>query len=211
MLPQVFDNVLYVRTKSIKNDNGFLYAFDTSTGKNLWKFKTKGELVSPLHFHKGMVYAGSLQAIYILDAKQGKKLGMTKLDGRTETPPVFSDNKAYIATPHGFMYVMEIGGKKDVSIHGMMFLGCYSLAYNNGKIYAGGGVDNYSATFAALDGVSGNKLWEWKIPGSITTSPYVQDGKVYVGSRFGDIHSSLYSFNANDGKHIYEYKTHKPK
>jgi outer membrane protein assembly factor BamB len=150
--------------------DGFLYAFEPKTGKHIWKFDCNP---------KGTEY------------KQGR-------GDRNETiaTPVFYDNKIFIDVGQdpehgegvGHLWAIDATKTGDVTESGLVWHHDFrrsisTVAIHDGIIYAA----NFSGFLHALDVKTGKLLWEHDMLAAIWGSPYVVDGKVFLGDEDGDV------------------------
>ena len=164
--------------------DGWLYSFEPTTGKLLWKFNCKahekpsaqGEpettfnLVAAPVFAEGSVFiaigepeAGSgAGALRRIDARQRGDITATAEQWRVGGKD-FNDSISTVAVAGGVVYATDTAG----------FLNC-------------------------LDAASGKKLWMHDLLSNIWGSPLVADGKVYVQVGEGAVHI----FEAGRGKKV---------
>jgi outer membrane protein assembly factor BamB len=101
----VTDNLVIVGCR-----NRVLYALDRKTGKEAWKFETKGRVDPSAVVVGKRVYAPSMDGkLYVLDLEAGKLLETFTLGQQITASPAVSDNRLVIGTVDGVLYCL---GKK---------------------------------------------------------------------------------------------------
>lgn len=155
--------------------NGWLYSFEPKTGKLLWSFDC-----NPKEAQWKIGGAGTRN--YIIST------------------PVIWDDKVYIGVGQdpehgegvGHLWVVDATGEGDVTAKGAVwhrggedFHRTMSTAAidNDGILY----MSDLSGHLYALDARTGELYWKHDVFAAIWGSPYVADGKVYLGDEDGDI------------------------
>jgi outer membrane protein assembly factor BamB len=153
--------------------NGWLYAFEPKTGKPLWSFDCNPK-----------------------DAKWA--LGGSGTRNYIVGTPVFHNNKVYIGVGQdpehgeapGHLWVIpanltgDITGKHVWTRGGADYHRTLStVAIKDGILYA---VD-LSGFLYALDAETGAFFWKHDVQAALWGSPFVADGKVYLGDEDGDL------------------------
>ena len=101
--PSVADGVVYF-------GSGGLFAINTITGKQLWKFKTGDKSESygfSLAIAGGVVYFGRRNALYAVDAIAGELLWQFKTEGSVTSSPAIVDGVVYFGDSDGWLYAVR--------------------------------------------------------------------------------------------------------
>jgi outer membrane protein assembly factor BamB len=154
--------------------DGWVYSFEPKTGQLLWKFDANP---------KGSVYA----------------LGARGTKNDIISSPVIFDDRVFIGVGQDPEHGEGVGNlwSIDASLSGDItekaavwhrggedFRRTIStVAIKDGVVYAA----NLSGFFYALDEKTGKPYWEHDMFAAVWGSPYVADGKVYLGDEDGDV------------------------
>jgi outer membrane protein assembly factor BamB len=201
--PAVANGIVYVGSL-----DHHLYAFNATTGKQLWASGTSEDVMSSPAVGHGVVYVDSrFGGLYAFDAQNGSELWHKSIDGENYSSPV---------VVHGVVYV---GGDRLHAFNALTGRKLWSAA----PAEYGSPAVGIAGTPAVVDGVvftssddggvgafrakDGKRLWQADIgQGCCTTpesSPAVANGIVYVGSN--DHH--LYAFRASNGAELWKART----
>jgi outer membrane protein assembly factor BamB len=86
---------------------GALNAVDTS-GQEVWRFQTKGEVTSSPALADGMVYFRSWDTyVYAVDAQTGQEEWSIQTGDEVHSSPVVSDGVIYIGSNDGYLYALQ--------------------------------------------------------------------------------------------------------
>ena len=72
-----------------------------------WKFKTDGMVNSSPAVADGVVYVGSGDRLYALDAKTGQEKWRFKTDGAIVSSPAVAGGVVYFASTDGYLYAVR--------------------------------------------------------------------------------------------------------
>jgi outer membrane protein assembly factor BamB len=154
--------------------NGWVYAFEPTTGKNIWKFDANP---------KDAVWelGGSGTRNYIIAA------------------PAAVNNKVFIGVGQdpehgegiGHLWAIDATKEGDITETGKVWhfgdkdfnRTLSTVAVHNGLVYAA----DLSGNVHCLDEKTGQQLWKYEAFAAIWSSPMVADGKVYISDEDGDI------------------------
>ena len=190
-----------------------------ATKNVLWNFSTSGNPVnSSPAVVDGKLYVGSENGnIYCLDAKTGRQIWVNfKIDTFIRSSPAVSNGFLYICDARDVVYCLdaETGAfswnfSRDDGV--LSDFKSSSPTVVNGYVYVCSG----SNSLFCLDALTGQEVWTFNITSlapavegtkgseigssSVSTSPAVVDGRVYVGG------SNLYCLDANSGGLIWSY------
>lgn len=170
------------------------YAFDGSTGSLLWsKLTDAGDFGGPAVTSFGVYVAGPQQA-YAFDPVSGA-LVWKYLQGGTGgggAIPVVTNNFAFM--PDGFgSYSGHVLDPKNGSLKGTFLADCPPAITDTVGYF----LQSKTLRGIALD--SNTILWSFAGDGSLTTSPIVVNGYVFVGSSTGN----LYALDATTGGQLW--------
>jgi outer membrane protein assembly factor BamB len=181
--PAIGNNVLY-----INNYKGILYAVNSQTGKELWRFKTEGDLprtgcglnyctpkdsimedlwdfyTSSPTIDKDILYFGSGYSMYAINTKSGTMIWQFKASGVIHSTPAVNNGKVFFGCWNGKLYAVNATDGKE----------CWSYQTGFDK-------ENHS-----LEGIQ--------------SSPTVYDSTVVIGVR----DSHVYALNLTNGKLIWK-------
>ncbi len=136
-------------TVFVGSGDGFVYAVDLASGKEIWKFKTDDLVEAPPLVHKGHVYVGSADFfLYALDAVSGKLLWkfetgdkilgsanwMRDVNGKTRILVGSYDNKLYCFDQDGkklWDYTTDnyVNGTPAILADRVVFGGCDAVLH----------------------------------------------------------------------------------
>jgi outer membrane protein assembly factor BamB len=154
--------------------DGWLYAFEPATGKPIWKFNCNPK-----------------------DSKW--ILGGAGTKNNVIATPVFHDQKVYIAVGQdpehgegpGHLWAIDASKQGDVTDNAMVWhrggedfhRTISTVAIRDGLLYAA----DLSGFLYCLDDKTGQHHWTYDAFAAIWGSPFVADGKVYLGDEDGDV------------------------
>jgi outer membrane protein assembly factor BamB len=154
--------------------NGWVYAFEPTTGKPIWKFDanpkdavwelggsgTRNYIIAAPVAVDNMVFIGVGQ-----DPEHGEGVGHLWAIDATKTGDITETGKLWHFGDKNFSRTLSTVGVKD------------------GLVYAA----DLSGNVYCLDQKTGQQYWKYEAFAAIWSSPMVADGKVYVGDEDGDI------------------------
>ncbi len=184
--PAVVNGIVYFG--SLDNN---LYAIDAVTGREKWRFGTRGAVYSSPSVVNGIVYFGSLDNnLYAIDAVTGKELWRYTTWRKVYSSPVVSNGVVYIGSDDGNLYAIDaVTGKNQWQFQTGGYVK-FSPAVANGVVYIGSEDNN----LYAIDAVTGKELWRFATGAyKFESSPAVSNGVVYFGGGF------LYAVYATTG------------
>lgn len=189
--PAIVDDVVYVASQS-----STVYAFEATTGRLQWTFQTDGPVFSSPSVAENLVFVGTdngkLLALNIMTGQARWKL---ETDGGIFSSPAVVDDLVYVTTKKGKTYAVDVatgvvrwsydaGGEASPAVSG----GSLFIAGSDGGLYA-------------LDAkLGGEPKWLFPTGATITASPVVAGGIVYVASG-----TTLYAINAATGAEEWRY------
>jgi outer membrane protein assembly factor BamB len=192
--------------------DSYVYAVDETSGRLLWKFKTRGERrFSAPHLHGsepaaevmpdpfdlylsspvvvgGRVYFGSGDHnVYALDAHEGKPIWTFRTGDVVHASPALADGVLYVGSWDGFFYALDAETGK---LRWTFKSGEDHDLHNQEGFQSSAAVSDgivyvgcRDAHIYALDAATGAQHWALNTQGSwVVGSPAVRDGKVYIGT-----------------------------
>jgi outer membrane protein assembly factor BamB len=188
--PVVKDNLIYFGGL----DSTF-YAVDLITGKNVWLFRTKGEIRSTAALADNLILLnGGDGVLYALDAKTGK-VAWT-FQGTPEKKYDFADYHQSSPVVHGAQVFLGSGSGKFYAVGLSTHQETWSFQAGD-AIHSTAAIDQGNIFFGSFDGYvyslklkDGSLHWKFKTvgqryfpKGEVQGSPAVFGGLVFIGSR----------------------------
>ena len=206
------------------SDDGYVYAVDAGSGRQIWKRGTNGPVSATPAVANGTVYIGSYDGkFYALDAHTGvlkwkfstggerqfEAKGLNGMQPKTQTipdpfdiylsSPVVANGSVYFGSGDGNLYALDAtsGDLRWKFPTGDVVHA--SPAYAHGVVYLG----SWDSYFYAVDATNGKEKWRFHggedpmIHNQVgfQSSPAVVNGTVYTGCR----DSNLYAIDAATG------------
>lgn len=190
------------------NNNGFAYALDADTGKELWKRRVGRLNASSPAYYKHRLYIVNLVPGHIvkLDAKTGKTIWKRNLPGRAESSPLVIDRTVYFGVENGELFAMSTGKGQvrwSTPLGGPIKA---APAYFGGKLFVG----DYGGYMNAVDAKTGELVWQsgslgpgFGGSGAFYSTPAVAYGRVYAGNN----DARVYSYDTSSGELAWSYST----
>lgn len=190
--------------------DGFVYSFNPKDGELIWKFDcnpkgskyrlgasgTRNDFVSTPVIHDNRLYlavgqdpehkkgVGHLWCIDITKEPKGKDKDLSPFTPKDDESP--NEIKASDPKNKGSALIWHYGGKNPDD-DGREYLFGRSLstcAVDKELCYA----CDFDGVFFCFDAITGHKHWEEEFGADTWSSPYVVDGKVYIGNENGAVH-----------------------
>jgi outer membrane protein assembly factor BamB len=179
--PAVVDGVVYVGS-----DDFNLYALDSATGGERWRFRTGGKVTSSPAVVDGVVYVGSWDNnLYAIDAATGEERWRFTADSSISGAPAVADGVVVVGSLDGGVYGIDaVSGNprwRFATESGV----ASSPAVVDGVVYVG----SSDSSVYALDAATGAERWRFATGGDVSSSPAVVDGVVYVGSADNNVYA----------------------
>jgi outer membrane protein assembly factor BamB/tRNA A-37 threonylcarbamoyl transferase component Bud32 len=175
-----------------------LYALDGSAGKMMWKYPTRGGIVSKPAFLESFVYFGSEDGyLHVVSALSGRMVWTYRTGGPVRSSPRLTEEYLFIGSDDGHLHTVSINsGRKlwSFEVGGPIRS---SASSESNLVYFG----SETGDFFCLDLLGGQK-WHYRTKRPITSSPLIYDGMVYFGSMDG----TFYAFDARMGWEIWRYR-----
>jgi outer membrane protein assembly factor BamB len=154
--PTVVDGVVYVGGGSDTavldgggNEDGYVYAIDAGTGKQRWRFTTRGRVENSPTVVDGVVYACSLSGTaYAVDAGTGKQRWKFTTRGLLNSAAAVVDGVVYVSSEDSNLYALDAAtGKQRWKFATGKYVSAPTVV--DGTVYLGGGDGNLSAVDAS--------------------------------------------------------------
>jgi len=186
----------------IGSEDGYLYAFNSTSGCQIWKRFLGGPIQSSPAISNDTVFAGSLDGkIYARNVTDGEELWSENIGDQVWSSPTVAQDKVYIASFNRTVYALNVTTGSPVWRNYTDMPSKSSFALKDGKAFIGA-LDH---KVYAFNMENGNLEWESiYLGGDIKeSSPAVSGGKVFVGST----NNVLYALNESDGEICWEGET----
>ncbi len=183
--PLIHEGLLYIG----KND-GHMKAFDTQTGRLIWKKFDRGNYhAPPVAFGKNIIYGTGEGRVYARDLMTGKIDYAVDLDAAIESRPIIYKGKMYLHLRNHKIFCLDAKTGKIIwaykrSVPYLTTLQRVSTPLvKGGKVYVGF-ADGHVTAFSAEDGVL---LWERKIASGdkfvdVDVTPVIKGRSLFVNS-----------------------------
>lgn len=191
--PLQVDDTVYIGSADFK-----LFALDSESGAELWRFTTKGAIWSSPSYHDGTIYLSSLDKhVYALNAETGQQQWQVALGGAISAQPLINPeaNLLYVGAYDNTLYALDLEtGQTQWSIPTSNWIWNAPALADNLIYFA----DSSGHVYAA-DATTGELLWQVTIDsmrqvggtlqqtpvtieGAIQASPIVANDKLYIAS-----------------------------
>ena len=182
-------------------------ALDGATGRKEWEFQAGTGVThsSPAVGRDGRVYLGAAGMVYALNGATGQKLWEFPTGGPVNSSPAVGVNGTiYVGCDDGIVYALDGATGQKVwgyptggVVSSSPAIGADGTVYVASTEYIGEHwVGQYRGIVYALNGASGQKVWDFWTGDSVNSSPAIgADGTVYIGSD----DSKLYALDGATG------------
>lgn len=200
--------------------DGFLYAVDKSSGRQLWKFQSGGAIPSCPAIDGSTIYFTSRDKnIYALNVSKGKLLWKTSTGELLPHEwgweyflgsPVVNNGKVYVGAGDGVFYCLESASGKVLWSFKTAGRIRATPAIRNNVVF----IPSFDGICYALDASTGMQLWKFETDGhtyesdkfgwdrnSIDSSPALSDSLLVFGSRDGNV----YTLSQKTGKLAWKF------
>lgn len=206
---------LYKDKLIIGGDDGNLYMIGQKTGKEVWKFKSKGLVRSTASVNKEDVLFGDTEGyFYALDINTGKEKWNYKIIGeplKLDTlgfdrkailaAPVVSNDKVIFGARDGFLYCLDVNnGKLNWTMDHKISWIISTVAVKDSFVVTGTSDGRF---VQAVNLNTGKEIWKHPTPLATWSSPLINNDKVYEGCYDGQ----LFCLDLKTGKRISEFTT----
>ena len=95
--------------------DGSMYALDTASGYNTWRFRTGGPIIStPTIYDKYLIFGSVDGILYALDSYSGREKWRFTTEDPILSSPVIHDDKIYVGGMDGNLYCIEAKNGREV-------------------------------------------------------------------------------------------------
>jgi len=176
--------------------DGYLYALDPATGKQMWRFKTAGRIRATPAIADGVVYVGSMDGhLYAVDAQTGTEKWKFKTAGNKYFPlgevqssPAVGDGMVYFGSRDGALYAIDtakgaLRWKADQENFSWVISG---PALYKGMVIVG---TSDAQNIKAYDAKTGQLKWKAASPepANIFALPTICGDTLYIGDFYGSM------------------------
>ena len=165
---------------------------EPASGELLWKFETKGDILSSPIVADDVVYFGSNDHhLYAVNSRTGQQLWRFDAGGWVMTPPAIADGVVYVGSGCAGDVICIDGPNQTNQLVALdrqtgrelwrfpTAMGVWSSpAVVEGVVYFG----SYDGFLYAVNRESGQEVWRFRAENSIVSSPAVGDDILYFGS-----------------------------
>ena len=221
--------LVVVGTLYLGAGDGLLYAFDTTTGEELWTFDSEDWIVSAAAYSDGgLVVTTQDSSIFLVDAKNGRKLlyydtGYVRLRAGV----VIHEDRAYFPSDRGWLWAIDRGARRYPGDRAILRIKLNLYVWQmlkNNPVQRGGlwshrlggdfpftpALDHDTIYLANTDGSvfardldSGSEKWTSALGAEVSTSPTVAGPTVLLGTKDGRI----FGLDAQTGETQWSFKT----
>lgn len=180
--------------------DGSVYALERASGKEVWRFATAAQVISPPTVADGRVYVGSDdRRLYALDAETGKVLWSFQTQRPVRGAVAVGLNRVVFGSADRNIYALTAdSGRLLWKFVGNDWMVAHPLLVGR-RVFIGSG----SGEFHALDLESGSELWRFRSAGKIWFRATADNECVYFAS--GDGH--IYALDQATGMERWRYRT----
>jgi outer membrane protein assembly factor BamB len=180
-------------------DKQSLVAIEAKTGDTAWDMPRKNQPDKPFSFstptvveHDGMkqILSAGTDVITAHDAKSGKELWRFKFTGYSVIPkPVVGHGMVYFSTGYEWagLVAVKIGGTGDVTKTHQAWMTKKNAPHTPSPLLVGDELYVVSdrGLMNCLDAMTGEGVWEERVRGGYSASPFYADGKIYLTNETG--------------------------
>ena len=182
-----------------------LRCLDATTGEPIWSFTTASHVESTPFITKGRLYfTAGADGVYCLDALAGEEIWHFPAV-HADMSPLVMNGKVYFGTGYdGYtIYAVDAGTGEEIWSTPMPYPVWGTPSGYENLVYFGMGRGDFSQSapvpagkFVALDGETGDIVWEYEAGDAVLTAAVVHNSYVTFGSRT----NFVYTLNALDGE-----------
>lgn len=194
--PLVANGVVYV---GVYDNN--LYAVSATEGKLLWKYATDGGLPGSPAIHQDLLLIGSEdKRLHAISAKSGKIQWAYYTEGPIRSSPRVAEGHIFLGSDDAHLHAVNLStGRRAWRLQATDAIRCRPAVSSNHVYFGCESGEFYCADFG------GETKWRQKAKRALTSSPFLYQGALYVGSMDGQV----YALNAQDGWPVWKFRTNK--
>jgi outer membrane protein assembly factor BamB len=177
--------------------DGFVVAWDSDSGRELWRFKSAPIESSPLLAGNRLFFGSWDHGVYALNAKNGRRMWRFGADDQVNTSATYSKGRIFIASDAGTLYSLSANSGRQLwsaSDAREFFYATPTVAY--GRVYIG----STDGTMYVYGAKSGRLLWARPLGSYIYGAAAVYRRKVFVGTYDGQ----FYALDAATGDTVWQ-------
>jgi outer membrane protein assembly factor BamB len=164
----------------------FLAALDPKTGKNLWKVNRPKDMnwVSPIvrtANGKTEILFQAAKELVAFDVATGERIWGFKQDSASIGMPILDGDSIFVPGRTSVFASLGTAGPQPKWTTTKVSTGNSSAIVYRGNVYA----TSSSGLFSALDGETGNVLYQERTKGPFSAAPVAADGKIYLLNEAG--------------------------
>ncbi|BDC98749.1 PQQ-binding-like beta-propeller repeat protein [Persicobacter psychrovividus] len=194
--PTASNNTIYFGTPM-----RFVFAVDSETGKEKWKFELGASISGAPTIYKDKIYVGQQggeDEFYCLDAKTGDLIWSQKVDWVWGSATV-SDGMVYVPGIDGYAWALDANNGQIVWRQPFSKSVCSEPAVDDERVYFGCW-DDY---LKAFDKKTGEIIWQFNGAGTDSGVAIVKDGKIFVKNKCIDAKTGELLWEFKDGNNIF--------
>lgn len=185
--PSAWNRTIYVAV----NDSGTyrLFALDES-GTKLWNATLLGIPKATPVIYNGTVYLPMSERLYGFNTTTGDEVWNVSFDGTLSTPAI-ADGRIYVANKTT-IFCFDLANRQELwnftALHSTSPYDSIasSPAVADGVVYFATNTAN--GTIFALNATNGQFIWSHETSNYIMSSPFVDNGKLYIGADDGNLY-----------------------
>jgi len=175
-----------------RNESGTYYlAALNETGAIVWKKPVNGTIVNTPAVSGGRVYVATDTTLYAFNATDGTELWNVSFSGTMSTPAIAGE-MLYIGSKDGKLYSFNASTGQEVwnytAIRSPSAWDSIksSPAFADNVVYFA--TNEANGKVIALNASDGTLIWEYEVNQYIMSSPFVYNGKLYIGADDGNLY-----------------------
>ncbi|MCP4417287.1 MAG: serine/threonine-protein kinase [Chloroflexi bacterium] len=177
-----------------------LYSVQRRTGRQNWRFATKGAIYSSPIVRYDHVFFGSDDGhFYALEINQGRVKWKVNAYSAVRSTAFVDDEYIFFGTEGGYIFCLEIASGKTKWQAQAKRNVTSSPTVADELVFVG----SMDGTVYALDANTGWIIWRFRSRRPIVSSPRVHDQALYIGSSDG----SLYVLDMDTGRQTWTFET----
>lgn len=178
-----------------------LYALNSTQGEIAWTYFTGGGIVGQPCVHDNMVYIGSEDhRLYALSLRNGKLLWTFETRGPIRSSPRVVEDHVIVGSDDACIHAINVNTNRETwTINVSGAIRSSPWVSHEGLIFGCESGDLYSVD------LSGQIRWSYRARKAVTSSPYVDQGIVFVTSLDG----MLYALDEQEGWLLWKFRMDK--
>lgn len=189
---------------------GYVYAFESATGRLRWKHRGGGMFKGSLCAYENRLYIGNTDnQLRCLDAQTGRTVWRVNTGKDLDSSPCVVDDRLYVAGESGHLRCLVPQSGKQIWKRFVGGIGPGSILGSNGSETSPAVADGqvftatYDGVLFCVDAKTGVVQWRAKTGDDTDASPVVHDEFVYVCAE--ERAPYLYCFARDSGRPVWRY------